>query len=255
MVFGVVRLHATARGKSMLRASSLHRLIACPYSETIPHVESESGDAAKWGTAVHRYVETRGLYTPPDIGSMKWAKKEKAAGDLATLYNFSSDAPLREANFSWNPLTGDVSRYVGDDWDSYRRSLPFGYITGTADYIELADDHVLVDDLKTGKNKPELAGNPQLLFHASCVTLLFGLPVICSITHWPYYPLAGAPVRHFWAPSIQEILDFRAALIDCLYQLESPWETEPQPSESCFFCPAKPNCAAYKKEDSDAEHG
>jgi hypothetical protein len=121
--------------------------------------------------------------------------------------------------------------------------------------VDVSDNEVLVDDLKTGKNKPDLINNPQLLFHAVCVSALYKLPVICSITHWPYYPLAGIPVRHFWQPSVQDLEDFRKTMANRLFELMSPWETTPQPSESCFFCPAKPNCAAFKKEDSDAEHG
>lgn len=234
----------------MLRASSLGRSLACPYSETIPHEERESSDAAEWGTALHRFIELQGAEQPPErIGKMVWSKKEAGVGALSRLYRFGDPKPLREAHFTYDVKHRGVSRYVGNNWAEYRASLPSYCITGTTDYIEDCGDYWLVDDFKTGKRCPEILNNTQLLFHALCVSDLFKVKVVCSITHYPYYPLAGEPVRHFWEPSREDLENFRASLEELVTELETPWATVPQVGEQCYFCPARANCAEYKKDE------
>ncbi len=183
--------HLVPKASWWSRSSELYRALECPASTILPRVPDESGDAAKWGTEVHRFVQT----------GESTHRVEKWLADITRF----PDA-LREKY--WPGGHHEVALRMNEDGscemktsgsDAEREAFLDGaLVRGRADWIgESVVPHIV--DVKTGRMPPTLrpSETPQLLFYAYC--LLWELDeepgVYLSFDHWPRYPKGVEPVR------------------------------------------------------------
>lgn len=129
-----------------LTASGLWRAEGCPASAVLPATPGRYKDAAD-GQDEHRRLE---LAAP--IGSTP------------------------EAKFAFNVFSGEA-RFIGQGSDREYGPLADGEIPGTADVLFVRDDHVLMQDYKTGHGYAEqLAG----VFDKPKENLQFGHNALCA---------------------------------------------------------------------------
>lgn len=140
--------------QARLTASALWRAEPCPASVVLPAERREYKDA-KDGTRIHADHEAA---PPPG-----------AAAEVAFAYNVLSG----EAR--------EVGRSIGRNYGQLAREE----IPGTTDRMYVMDDHVLVEDLKSGNGYAEqLAGvfdkpedNAQLQHNSLCAALVYDKPL------------------------------------------------------------------------------
>jgi hypothetical protein len=144
-------------------ASRWPRVVKCPASHALaaeePIVTSES-DAASLGTAVHKYLE---LY--PKHGTEASQMVEEFARPFCESLS-PDDLPLDAKSFSpevkffYDPFT----RIAWPDGEPIPGGCdPVRAITGVADVVGLAVDHVYVGDYKTGHSHLGKAGKSMQL--------------------------------------------------------------------------------------------
>lgn len=131
-----------------LTASSLWRAEPCPASVVLPAEEGKKRKDAEDGNRAHAELA-----------------KNPPPGSIA------------EAAFAYNVLTG-TARYIGSNIGREYGVLERGEIPGTLDCLTVQEDHVLVDDYKTGHGYlvPPLPGNPQLQHNSLCAALVHDKP-------------------------------------------------------------------------------
>lgn len=248
----------------MFRASSMSRVLACPYSETIKHERDESSDAAKWGQEVHKWMETRGAYTPKDIGietpdgfdGYEWAKKVKHCKNLnevaAEAFGWRDYRMQYEVNVAMGydnagSLVPCICKNASPaQWAEYRSGK---LLSGTIDMLTYDWDAgvVIIRDLKTGTIAPEVENNKQLLAYAACLPIPNGLSVSLEILHWPYKPYKGLPTLTKWQVERETIDAFVGEVKAAKNDIEvNRWALSPNVGEHCAFCPGKKNCEGWK---------
>ena len=236
----------------MIRASSLDRLLECNGSLVLPNDAPRSQtsiEAAEYGTAAHAYVENIEDYLQ-DVTHPKLARKLSMSPDsehqLRALYTLPGH-PTREGHYAYG--AGGALRYVGEGWDDFRAAFPG--ITGTCDYVVDDGTELFVDDLKTGRFPP----NPrswQIRFYALCAWLIAGKPAVTtvSVTHWPFYPLAGVPKRKRSVLNHADHAETQRRLDELIAR-----PTEFVVGTHCKFCPARTNCEAYNRSEKIDDEG
>ena len=239
----------------MIRASSLDLLVACNGSRflaTDAPVSERAQAAREYGTAAHAYVEAIGDYfAEPAPVHAKLAEKlsvsQESAGELRALYTLPGTT-WRELHLAYHPGTQASAVMVGGDWETMRQRFGLDWITGTADYVVLYGDQLIVDDLKTG-SLPVKPTSWQLRFYALATWLALGQPThtLASITRWPYYPKAGIPRRESVAYTAADH-EKTAEAVRELAERPMTLSTGPQ----CRFCPSRHVCPALA-DDLDAQ--
>jgi len=223
-------------------ASQLARVIACPSSEAMPHVRTES-KAARAGTARHAYMEVVGdlgagaalLLVPEEF------REECAAIDLEGL-------PIHmatEVTYAYNWLTGkarELGRNLGRDYSKATEHE----VVGTIDVVDL-ETFAYIGDYK-GRHYVEAKGNKQLLFAALCLQRVSGRrgPIETEIIN-----LAGNIRRNSDRVGSLDIGAFESELKSALVRANAAklmagkgLPLKVAEGDHCRFCPAFQHCPA-----------
>jgi hypothetical protein len=225
-------------------ASGVWRAFSCPASCSLPTVERQSGEAARFGTSVHLFLEKvpqvgaeaalllvpepdRGFCSSIPLEKMPWLEPGKALQEVALVLDMD---------------TGKA-KAVGQ---SIGRNYPAVYprqIAGTADVVAtIGKRRGMVRDYKTGaeSNVPPPAENPQLLTLACAAARVYG---------WDEVVVALDFVRDgaVWPKEATvDELDLDAHLSRLRALEVELWKPEPALSEGpwCLWCASFQCCPA-----------
>jgi len=234
------------REHALLSASSAHRWLRCTPSarleETLPERPSSYADS---GRLAHEMAEAklRKHFIEP-IGPQKFAgimrkfrQNELYTPELEKLVDVFVDyCKSVEMLFSSRPYVMVEQRV------DYSHVAPGGF--GTADFIAVGDDLLVVADLKTGQGKPVTAkGNEQMRLYA-----IGALKAVAGIFPVRRIRMAIIQPRVYDGPQEEEItveeLEAWAAEIAPIAQKAFAGEGAFVVGPHCEFCRAKERCRA-----------
>lgn len=204
-----------------LTASSLWRAEACPASVVLPSGDEQHGDARE-GNRKHAELES---LAPP--GS------------------------IPEAAFAYNVLSGEA-RFIGSGRDRDYGPCSEGEIPGTTDLLTIQDDHLLIDDYKTGHGYAEqLAGvadkpkdNLQLQHNSLAAAIVHKKPrVIAQVIYTKTGEVKDAEFDEFDFVAIRNRLR-------TIWELTKDKHLLVQEGAHCWRCPAKKACPLKKRRRS-----
>ncbi len=203
--------------RPQLSASSLWRADLCPAFAVLPHKKEHYADAAA-GTAAHAELEK----APP-------------AGGIA------------EVAFAYDVLSGsarEVGRSIGREYGA----LADSEIPGTTDVLMVQEDHVLLQDYKSGNGYAEqLAGvyntparNLQLQHNALSAALVYGKPrAVVEVVYLKSGEVKDCEMDAFDLEAIRSRL----------LAIWTRTQENPQPVRNdgvqCWRCPAKKACPEW----------
>lgn len=159
----------------MISASALHRVLACPASELLPHIRSTGSRAAR-GTSIHSYIRRRIAGLPVNDALVDKEHRYTCHGiDVDEIVAGLSSVAC-EVSYALNIYTGEVRRIGVNLGREYPAEYLTGeWVTGTDDLeATMADGRAIVEDFKTGQDVPHPSVNPQILFLAVCVRAVTG---------------------------------------------------------------------------------
>lgn len=235
-----------------LSPSSSHRWMRCPasvrLSERLPdHLKVDTaGEAARVGTAAHSWAEDslngRLHGVPQKRVDVEWQAAHK-------------QYPLDQVK----ELAGDYVEYVWREFEAAgegaqlmleRRVQAHPDVWGTADatIIYPGGELVQVCDLKTGRHRVPVEGNPQLMTYALGVAR--ALDEIGQAPAGFQITVVQPPLRSTSSSVYHrdELYEF-AGRLDAAAQATRDPHTAPVPGEEqCRFCPARSLCGAYASE-------
>lgn len=142
----------------------------CAGSMVLPRVNSEGGRAAQRGTVLHKFVETaRTIGRPAALAAIDddGLRNQAAAIDLDALPVGAES----EVALAYCPETGEAKRLELSGAREYPTDMP-GFLFGTADLIGVAEDYVVVCDIKTGMAVVSAKESWQLRFLATAAAVL-----------------------------------------------------------------------------------
>jgi hypothetical protein len=234
------------REHALLSASSAHRWLRCTPSarleETLPDRRTSYSAA---GTLGHEMAEAklRKYYTDP-IGPRKFTnmmkkfrESEHYSPELEKIADtFVDYCKAVGMQFSSSPYVMIEARV------DYSHVAPGGF--GTADFIAVGDDLMVIADLKTGQGKPvPIQGNEQMRLYA-----LGALKLVAGIFPVSRVRMAIIQPKVYDEPQEDEItveeLERWAAEIAPIAQRAYAGEGEYVPGEHCTFCRARETCRA-----------
>ena len=234
------------REHALLSASSAHRWLVCTPSarleETLPERKSSYADA---GRLAHEMAELklRKYYTDP-IGPRKfnslmkqYRESEHYSPELEKIADtFVDYCKAVGMQFSSSPYVMIEARV------DYSHVAPGGF--GTADFVAVGDDLMVIADLKTGQGKPvPIRGNEQMRLYA-----LGALKLVAGIFPVSRVRMVIVQPKVYDEPQEEEItvkeLERWAAEIAPIAQQAYAGEGEYVPGEHCTFCRARETCRA-----------
>jgi len=235
------------REHALLSASGAHRWLVCTPSarleETLPERKSSYADA---GRLAHEMAELklRKYYTDP-IGPKKFnstMKKFRESEHYTPELEKIADTFVEYCKavgtqaFSASPYVMIETRV------DYSHIAPGGF--GTADFIAVGDDLLVIADLKTGQGKPvSVQGNPQMRLYAlGALQLVEGIFPVRRVRMTIIQP------KVYDEPQEEEItveeLERWAAEIAPIAQKAWNGEGEYVVDDHCQFCRARETCRA-----------
>ena len=235
----------------ILSASHLPRVMACPASHVLPHIQTAIGEAAERGTNIHAFLEVafnQGRETAleqfaVDLPGIAVVREL----DLELLWADLRDG-LAEATFAFDPAT-QSSRLLGTNLA--RQYENTGEILGTADFVARhSDTHQLVIvDYKTGLIPVDAATSHQLAFLALAAHLHYDTEdVIARIVQIREDATFHFNERGYTAEQLRE---FAAKLVELqqVIVVFAKWHEEGRTlpvniGEHCKYCPAITACPA-----------
>lgn len=234
------------RQHALLSASSAHRWLRCTPSarleETLPERKSSYADS---GRLAHEIAEAklRKHFIEP-ISPQKFAgimrkfrQHELYTPELEKIVDtFVDYCKSIEMQFSSRPYVQIENRV------DYSHVAPEGF--GTADFIAIGDDLLVIVDLKTGQGKPVSAqGNEQMRLYA-----LGALKAVAGIFPVTRVKMAIIQPKMYDKPQEEEItveeLQHWAAEITPIAQRAYTGEGEYVIGPHCDFCRARERCRA-----------
>lgn len=253
----------------LARASELDRLLSCAGSLLLPrHLKksSKAGEAADWGTYVHRWKETGIILDDSSGFNSRWARrlksKLKASGLKRT--EFWPPAGQHEVTLALNVVTLEVKvppahqldKLEGQArvayLDAWKGAWGDDYITGTLDYVLELCGMPWIEDLKTGRRAhPKDFEAQQALYGLgySLKTYSRVVDVRSTIAHWPIYPRDGLPKRvggvitvGFFNNFIERLRDLRERVLHA----KGGGRLRLFAGDQCEFCPSSPDCPKLK---------
>ena len=235
---------------SRISPSAATRWIACPAS--VPwstDAPRSSNVASATGTLIHRIAEF-GLREEGDLSS--WLNEcERVDG-----FDISVGDKHIEIAQTYVDYINNRHKELGGELYIEKRvcaSEIHPECAGTADAILVADDSLVVCDLKTGRWGVGVEDNPQLKIYALGALEMFGTPdhkvvetVIVQPTGWH----RDGPIRST-TYDVGNLVDWgfetlRPAALSC-------FEPDPVPvaGDYCRFCPAKQTCPLHYGENNE----
>ena len=245
------------REHALLSASSAHRWLVCTPSarleETLPERQSPYADA---GRLAHEMAEAKlRKYFIEPIGPQKFAammrkfrQSDHYSPELEKIVDVFVDyCKSVEMLFSSRPYVM-IEQQV-----DYSHVAPEGF--GTADFIAVGDDLLVVADMKTGQGKPvAVQGNEQMRLYA-----IGALRAVAGIFPVQRVRMAIIQPRVYDEPQEEEIaveeLERWAAEIAPIAQRAYAGAGEYVAGDHCTFCRARERCRARIDQFfSAAEH-
>ena len=150
-------------------ASGLDRAIHCAGSMALPQVYSAPGKAAVRGTVLHKFIETaRAKSRQEALAEIEDddLRNQAAAIDLDSLPVGAES----EVALAYNPSTGEARRLALKGQRAYEQED--GWLYGTADLVGIAEDYIVVCDVKTGIPAVSAYESWQLRFLATAAAVL-----------------------------------------------------------------------------------
>jgi len=234
------------REHALLSASSAHRWLVCTPSarleETLPERQSPYADA---GRLAHEMAEAKlRKYFIEPIGPQKFAammrkfrQSDHYSPELEKIVDVFVDyCKSVEMLFSSRPYVM-IEQQV-----DYSHVAPEGF--GTADFIAVGDDLLVVADMKTGQGKPvAVQGNEQMRLYA-----IGALRAVAGIFPVQRVRMAIIQPKVYDEPQEDEItveeLERWAAEIAPIAQKAWNGEGEYVVGDHCQFCRARERCRA-----------
>ena len=234
-------------------ASSLYRTIACPGWRFLEHAPDEPGEPAIRGTAIHDYLEKADQPGQLDKVDSKYREFCKRI-NLKEISGMYVPPEYREVKFAYD-LETRTARVIPIEGHRNYGDKKWSEITGTADVVNLGFKSGEAYDYKTGrydrKSNP-VATNPQLLFPALCIkktigphieNFTIGIQQILKtkINTW----VEGVDMLQLqvFEVKLQRVWQVAQKIVKKVEQGEKP---EVVKGNHCFYCPAKPNCPAWR---------
>lgn len=210
-----------------LSASSLWRVEKCAASAVLPHDEKPR------------------VYRDQERG-----QREHKAAEQSPPFG-----AIPEVAFAFNVLSGrarEVGRSIGRDYGK----LEEGEIPGTTDRLYVQEDHVLVEDIKTGVGymQAEPAINPQLQHNALSAALVYGKPrAIVQLVYTKTGEVKDAEFDALDFAAIHERLLGIWGRCDAAWRFPSSRLVElgllvRDDKVQCWRCPAKKHCPLQEKK-------
>lgn len=244
------------------RASELDRLFACAGSLLLPRVYVPPGDAAKWGTLVHSWLETNEVpRQEPQRTALR--KRLKLSGIDLDRELWWPAGGEHEITYGLNLVTGVATRAPvqarlapGDTQKAaaarWKEALGDEWVTGTLDYAMELLDRPWVDDLKTGRYAHWKDHAAQQTFYCVVYSLeKYGelRQSRSTLTHWPKYPSAGRPTRKGVMLSVDTLRDFVISLTQLrktvLDLRGAGGQVELSAGDQCRYCPSRSFCPKH----------
>lgn len=150
-------------------ASGLDRAINCAGSMALPQVYSAPGKAAVRGTVLHKFIETARTKSRQEaLAEIEDddLRNQAAAIDLDSLPVGAES----EVALAYNPSAGEARRLALKGQRAYEQED--GWLYGTADLVGIAEDYVVVVDIKTGIPVVSAYESWQLRFLATAAAVL-----------------------------------------------------------------------------------
>lgn len=235
------------RGHALLSASGAHRWMRCTPSarleESLPDRKTSYSEA---GTLGHEMAEAklRKHFIEP-IGPQKFAaimKKFRAnelySPELESIVDtFVEYCKSVEMHFSSRPYV------LIEQQVDFSHIVPEGF--GTADFIAVGDDLLVVADLKTGQGKPvPIEGNEQMRLYA-----IGALRAVAGIFPVSRIRMAIVQPKVYDEPqedeiTVEELERWAAEEVAPKAQLAYKGEGEYVVGDHCQFCRARETCRA-----------
>ena len=232
----------------MPSASGIWRALECPASAVLPQVQRPAGEAAAFGTAIHRYLELA-----PKVGA------EKALESVPEQWRgFCENVPLdklpvkpgqafQEVGFAIDLATGaakEIGRGLSHD------NCPHGTfvreVVGIADVVATVGPRAgLVGDYKSGAEShvPEPGVNPQMLTLGYAAAKVYGWDEV-TLTIW--FIREGAVFEKRATVSVLDLDAHLATLRQLERDIQTMDPTNPAMKEGphCLWCSSFSVCPA-----------
>ncbi len=226
-------------------ASRWPRVVACPASHVLPQEKTESGDPARMGIAVHKFLEEAATDPKKALENVP----EFARG-------FCEAVPLDALPVDCNKFTPELWMAYYPDTDSAeiisKGARPDGAIVCVADVVGVSSDHIYLADYKTGfVQQARVSVHWQMKIMALIVSRVFKkyrvraeiLALRDDGNVWP-------DMYEFDAMELDEIM---LKVLDTLHAIEEmrkiidelgglPGDFPTHSGEHCRYCPAFSVC-------------
>lgn len=243
-----------------ITGSGIKRVRQCPGVIWLPPGPPTTTIEAELGTAVHTYYET-GVATEELWITM--TKPERPCERLAAR-GLSDVVVHAENRFAWDPVTRKAEIKPKGKKERDYDEWPIRVVVASADaWWELPPvevdgklrRHIVVNDLKTGWPE-KAADSTQLIYIGGCGAMALGLADTDLVTLEIYNATRKtAKSKSAGKCAVSAVTMTVAALMrlfDPLVKkpiikslLASSKDINVGDGKQCFFCAAKPNCAAY----------
>lgn len=243
-----------------ITGSAIKRVRQCPGYIWLPPGPPTTTVEAELGTAVHTYYET-GAASEALWETMTMPERP---GERLTAQGLADVIVHVENRFAWDPVTKKAEILPKGKKERDYDQWPTRVVVASADaWWELPQQivdgkkrrHVVFNDLKTGW--PEKASeSTQLVYIGGCGALALGLADDDLVTLEIYNATRktakskaagkrGASATTLPVSSLMRMFDalVKKPIIKAL--LASSKDVNVGDGKQCFFCAAKPNCAAY----------
>lgn len=223
---------------SKIGASSMYRWKACPGSVQLSKFSTKpsSSPHAILGTIAHEvaaFYLTKGFWPLPDTFGLTISELDIMVKAVSVYTDYIKRIKDTEPG----------NKFHVEHTFNMESVYPGAF--GTADFVSYNPDskHLKVIDYKHGKGLVvEVENNLQLLYYAlgAIVTLNYPFQAVELLVVQPRAFHPKGVVRN-WIIGIEEILDFKATLIEAAKLTEGK-DPKFEAGEHCFFCPAIELC-------------
>lgn len=231
---------------SRLPTMSQHaRAMACPASEALPHAEQQATEVADEGTEKHQDAALEVLGEAREPRHPEWLDGLRESGALDALRGYIVEAALTY------DVAFDDGAYLGSDLGRQYGDLLPTETAGSADYLLVKDEAVVVVDLKTGRHEVKVEENKQLLSLALAACRAHLKPRATVAILWA--PEGMTPRWDWWDVSAERLQRHARELADALLVKTAEAREDVaagrpprhlQQGSHCHFCPAQAACPA-----------
>lgn len=250
------------RGHALLAPSKAHQWMPCPGSltleEGLPDGESEFSAEGTGAHELAKWTLTEGQPAAAYVGRIAHVQRRPMHPDGDREWEVTDEMAAYVQDYA-----DRVRQYAGDHPLLVEQRLPIGHVTGeegaagTGDAVILADDELIVCDLKYGRGvRVEAERNPQEMLYA--LGALREFEVLIPGVKRVRLVILQPRLEHVseWDCSVEELLAFgrqaadAAELTRLASKFRAKWAGQADTpylvpgDKQCVFCRAKPTCPA-----------